>query len=431
MPMLTFDAFQRCETVRHLLNWSLPGPSRLLDVGGYPGRMRAMLPQHEWVICDPRVDSSGFQVRGDAAALPFQDQSFDFIVSLDVLEHIAPAQRGAALEEMFRVSRQGLILSFPHKHPLVEAAEQHVREAYFHLHEKEHPWLSEHARYELPDPQAITELLLQFGGQAAVFDVGQVSRWVYLQLVDILLEAMPNSLETAEELNQLYENLLYVNEFQAPAYRKIILHLFHAEEPISLAMIEPERNEEAKAEIEFHKRVTLGLLDLVSYPEPEPEPVPAPAVVPLPAVKTGLEAKEAAKAASTSSKEEKPADKAKEVAKEDQGASLPSFDSNQAGARQMKEPEPVREEPPRAKKSREGKPGSLQPEIGSFGKRDLDTYRDYIARLERGLQAWETTYTDTIQEMTAACRWRTNLEQRRSFKLYKRILRLFGQKIEA
>ncbi|HXK95036.1 MAG TPA: hypothetical protein PKV38_15285, partial [bacterium] len=74
---------------------------------------------------------------------------------------------------------------------------------------------------------------------------------------------------------------------------------------------------------------------------------------------------------------------------------------------------------------------SLQPEIGSFGKRDLDTYRDYIARLERGLQAWETTYTDTIQEMTAACRWRTNLEQRRSFKLYKRILRLFGQKIEA
>ncbi|MFB3789468.1 MAG: class I SAM-dependent methyltransferase [bacterium] len=449
--MLTFDAFQRCETVRHLLNWSLPGPSRLLDVGGYPGRMRSMLPGHEWVICDPRVDSPGGQVRGSAERLPFQDQSFDFAVSLDVLEHIPPDRRAPALDEMLRVSRQGLILSFPHKHPLVEAAERHVRDTYQRFHGKEHPWLSEHALHELPDPQAVADHLLRSGGQVAVFDVGHISRWVYLQMVDVLLEALPGSLDTAQELNRLYEELLYVTEFQTPAYRKIILHLFHAGEPITLALIEPERNEEAKAEIEFHKRVTMGLLDLVN--RPEPAPLFKPAVAPLPAMKPAPESKtapipgEPLKAAALpagvdqSTSETKRKDKAPESSLDTANDSAQKDLGKRAASRgparedgkktgQSPEWEAFPEKTPSAKKSGEHKPGSPEPEVWSLDKTELDSYRDYVNRLELGLQAWETTYTDTIHEMTAACRWRSNLEQRRSFKLYKQVLQLLGQKID-
>lgn len=425
--MLTFDAFQRCETVRHLLNWSLPGPSRLLDVGGYPGPMRTMMPDHDWVICDPRVDSPGDQVRGGAERLPFKDQSFDFIVSLDVLEHIPPEGRGPALEEMIRVSRQGLILSFPHKHPLVEAAERHVRDTYRHFHGKEHPWLSEHALHDLPDPEVITGHLLRSGGQVAVFDVGQLSRWVYLQMVDVLLEALPGSLDTAGELNRLYEELMYVTEFQTPAYRKIILHLFHADEPVSLTLIEPERNEETKAEIEFHKRVTMGLLDLVN--RPKPESLFKPAAMPLPAMKPGLEPKAAPQPAGKDQLIPETEEKVKAL----ESVQAPVPGESVEPLKKVEKPEEREALPEKMtpeKKSEEREPRGAETEVWSLDMSEFESYRDYVNRLELGIQAWETTYTDTIQEMTAACRWRSNLEQRRSFKLYKRVLQLLGQKID-
>nr|HQH72885.1 hypothetical protein [bacterium] len=85
---------------------------------------------------------------------------------------------------------------------------------------------------------------------------------------------------------------------------------------------------------------------------------------------------------------------------------------------------------PPEKKSEEREPRGAETEVWSLDKSEFESYRDYVNRLELGIQAWETTYTDTIQEMTAACRWRSNLEQRRSFKLYKRVLQLLGQKID-
>ena len=117
--MLNFDSWQRCETVRHLIQWLLPDEgARILDVGGYPGRMRSLLPQYRWVLIDPRVDAPGDQIQGSGEALPFADQTFDVSVSLDVFE-LAPEKRITVLDEIVRVSKKGFVLSSP-KHPLVE-----------------------------------------------------------------------------------------------------------------------------------------------------------------------------------------------------------------------------------------------------------------------------------------------------------------------
>ncbi|MBN2329249.1 MAG: class I SAM-dependent methyltransferase [Candidatus Omnitrophica bacterium] len=365
--MLEFDFWQRCETVRQLLNWAMPDPGRILDVGGYPGRLRSIIPQHEWVICDPRVDAPGEQVQGDAAHLPFRDESFDFAASLDVLEHIAQEDRESVLEEMLRVSRQGLILTFPAGHPLTASAEDKVCQVYKQLHGKEHPWLAEHARQPLPDADEIVQFLLSHGGQAAVFDVGETARWVYLQCLDILLEALPESLDFAEEIDRLYQENLYIHDFKAPAYRKVILYMMHEENPISLSMIETSPDEQAADLLEFHQKTASGLLDLIQKKTP-----PSPAAA--------------------------------------------------------SEPEREKEAPEEESQTKESKEELGEPSVWEkMNPREAD---EYIARLEAGVQAWEKTYKIALDEVADMYRWRDRLEQRRSFRLYKRIMRLLGARIE-
>lgn len=262
--MLKFDAWQRCETVKQLLRWALrEDGARILDVGGYPGRMRTMMPEHEWILCDPLVDSPGDQVRGSGSALPFRDDAFDFAVSLDVLEHIAPDQRTAVLDEMVRVSRQGMALSFPHNGAGVKEAEDAVREAHQRLHGKPHPWLEEHALFDLPDSATLTAHLRDLGGESAIFHVGALHRWTYLQLLDELMSALPNSLDYAQRLDRLYEERLFAHEFKPPAYRVIVLHLFDATEPLDLQMIETARDEESLADMALYREATMTLLELL------------------------------------------------------------------------------------------------------------------------------------------------------------------------
>jgi len=382
--MLDFDSWQRCETVKHLLNWTLPDPGRVLDVGGYPGRMRTMAPDHDWVICDPLVDAPGEQLRGSAIHLPIRDQSFDMSVSLDVLEHIAPDDRANVLQEMIRVSRTGLILTFPFKDPLVEAAEKQVCDAYTHLHHKDHPWLAEHALYPLPDTEEITQQLQSFGGHVAVFDLGDISRWVRLQLLDVLLEALPKSLDLATQLNQIYQDELYIHDFKAPAYRKVLLHLFHADEPISLSMIESPVDERIESDIVFQKIVTQGLLDLVQ----QNQPVAPPAKQTEALVKDNQDVEEMIEAPDSKTIEDVTKDKTEELVEDD------AVDVSPA------------------------KP-QLTAEV-----------EDYISRLELGVKNWEDTYAFALHNITEAQQWRNDLEQRRSYRIYKLIMRLLGSRIK-
>jgi SAM-dependent methyltransferase len=223
--MLEFDAYQRSETVRRLLQSLLSeSGSTILDVGGYPGRLRALMPQYQWVICDPLVDAPGDQVIGDAAALPFQKNAVDCAVSLDVLEHIKPDKRTAYIQEINRVSKQGFILSFPYQHPLVQQTEESVRLAYEEKYSgKMHPWLEEHHVYGLPNKDEVETLCQNLGLSVHILHVGAVERWQMLQLFGIMLEGSPEGIETAKEIDRFYQSQIYLHDFQDPSYRVVFI----------------------------------------------------------------------------------------------------------------------------------------------------------------------------------------------------------------
>ena len=91
----------------------------VLDVGGGPGYFAEEFADCFYVGLEPSVSEmsaagiSGFgSVRGDGAALPFADDSFDVVYSSNVAEHIPNWQ--AMGDEMLRVAKPGglVVLSY-------------------------------------------------------------------------------------------------------------------------------------------------------------------------------------------------------------------------------------------------------------------------------------------------------------------------------
>ena len=88
---------------------------RVLDVGGGYGRLAGPLSKHhDVVLCDVSPDMieealrrwpSLEVVRADARSLPFEDESFDLVLAIDLVTHLPGLQEG--INELVRVVRPG------------------------------------------------------------------------------------------------------------------------------------------------------------------------------------------------------------------------------------------------------------------------------------------------------------------------------------
>jgi SAM-dependent methyltransferase len=103
----------RSESVARWAN-SLPEGSKILDVGSASGGNTLLLTDLGFNLTSLEMSDLGVElqlkkgirvVRGDATDLPFESDTFDAVLCLDVLEHIE--NDVSALKEMYRVTRSG------------------------------------------------------------------------------------------------------------------------------------------------------------------------------------------------------------------------------------------------------------------------------------------------------------------------------------
>ncbi|MFA9400975.1 MAG: class I SAM-dependent methyltransferase [Acidobacteriota bacterium] len=149
MPPDTFE--------RHSIISRLAGRAgSVLDVGGVRGELGLFLPGAE--VTTINMEGQDADAHFDGDLLPFEDDSFDLAVSLDVLEHIPAEQRARHFEELVRVARHQVLLCCPLGSTEHLEAEAGLAAWYREVTGEPHRFLEEHLQRGLPTAAELERL---------------------------------------------------------------------------------------------------------------------------------------------------------------------------------------------------------------------------------------------------------------------------------
>ena len=167
----TVDTALRYAAVIELMRPLFRPDLQILEVGSGAAGITAFL-KFPVVGVDPafeRTEALGTpyltRIEGSADALPFDGQSFDVVLSVEMLEHVPAAARATALREMFRVLRPGgrMIVTFP-ADATATRLDLALNEAYRRRYGVDHPWVAEHIAEGVPETKEVVALAREIVG---------------------------------------------------------------------------------------------------------------------------------------------------------------------------------------------------------------------------------------------------------------------------
>ena len=223
---LPFDQFQRYQVTADVLaQLDLPPGSLVLEVGGGPGPLESFLPEHEVMVSDITGAHLGRFLLADGAALPFADETFAAVVTLDTLEHVPARFRDAFLAELLRVSADLVVLSAPFASPELELAEEALNEFIRARFQGDFPTLDEHADNGLPELVPTVAALGACGFSAVILPSGYLPRW----LMGMLLhhELLATGLPHLGKLHAYYNAVVSPLDCREPSYRHVVVSSRH------------------------------------------------------------------------------------------------------------------------------------------------------------------------------------------------------------
>lgn len=98
------------------------------------------------------------QAKGDTLRMPFKNNSFDFVISVDMLEHLSGKVRIKAVEEIFRVARKKVFLAVPCGGQSLNQDKQ-LDQEYKKVFKRPFSFLLEHLKYGLPEEKEVLQLI--------------------------------------------------------------------------------------------------------------------------------------------------------------------------------------------------------------------------------------------------------------------------------
>lgn len=197
---------------------------RILEVGGFPPKLSQFLRDDFVVISDKMICKADLYVRADAVALPFKSESFDVVISLDVLEHIPAGDRLDFMESIKDVSADFVILAAPFDDGLglIRDAESLLLEFISDRLGYEHQYFAEHLANGLPNLNEIRASFTRDSWETLVLPCGYFPRWFGMTLLEYALEGKVSE-EVRRKMRRHYNLYFYPMDICEPAYRSVII----------------------------------------------------------------------------------------------------------------------------------------------------------------------------------------------------------------
>ncbi|MEO8331308.1 MAG: class I SAM-dependent methyltransferase [Gallionella sp.] len=173
----------------------------VLDVGGGEGMLASFIPEASYCLADPSTNGiSGIN-------LPFSDNSFDYVVSCHVLEHIPVGDRNVFLDQLLSKSKCGVILLNPF---YIEGTYVKERLQLF-IEIADAQWAREHLECTLPKIEDIKSFAEQRGLSYAVKPNGTLTTSIAIEFMNFF--ASKAGLQEERErvnkfFNMKYEHIL-------------------------------------------------------------------------------------------------------------------------------------------------------------------------------------------------------------------------------
>lgn len=202
---------------------------KILEVGSGPNGIGDYI-QFKFVGCDikfgGKINPNLLPIISSSEQLPFKDNSFEVVVSSDMLEHIDHKKRAKVIDELIRVSKYQIIIGCPCGKKS-EGYEQKIA-LWYQLTRRKHPdWLSEHFENGLPSESEILQIIRKYNLYYSILN----NENVVIHMIIIMFESIPIVGEVANKLARLFligNNInLYITKllsFGTP-YRKIFVVL--------------------------------------------------------------------------------------------------------------------------------------------------------------------------------------------------------------
>jgi hypothetical protein len=148
MPLPTYVRLERAAQVIRDLHGADNDEFSVLDIGGGKGLLSHFLGNADYMLCEPQENTLL------AHTVQQLGRTFDFVVSVHVLEHVPAADRAQFLTDLLALAGQAVILIVP---IAVKGFDKNEVQRLIYKH-RGAPWAKEHLECGLPSRESILEL---------------------------------------------------------------------------------------------------------------------------------------------------------------------------------------------------------------------------------------------------------------------------------